>query len=129
MKNTILLLLVTILLVVIANLLTGLGVLGRTAEGTAQTSSGPVYEYRALGAEQMDEIGFRAVAGEENIPVSEKGEIKFPKEMIDKISKANLLPRTIVEVEKEGGWKFVAVTEDNFYLFRRPKGSEALSTQ
>ncbi|MBP6782366.1 MAG: hypothetical protein KA152_01155 [Verrucomicrobiales bacterium] len=124
MKNTFLLLLVTILLVVIANLLTSLGVLGRkstSAEATVPTGSSPVFEYKALVAEQMDEIGFRAVAAEEGIPVSEKGEINFPKEMIDKISKVNLLPRTIVEVEKDGGWEFVAATEDNHYLFRRAK--------
>ena len=119
MKNTILLLLVTILLVVIANLLAGLGVLGRTPH----SDSIPVheFEYMALGAERMDEVGFRAVAAEEGIPVSEKGEINFPKEMLEKISKENLLPRTIVEVEKDGGWEFVAVTEDNYYLFRRSK--------
>ena len=124
MKNTILLLLVTILLLVIANLLTGLGVLGGKstgAEAMVPTGSSRVFEYKALVAEQMDEIGFRAVAAEEGIPVSEKGEIKFPKEMIDKISKVNLLPRTIVEVEKDGGWEFVAATEDNHYLFRRAK--------
>lgn len=117
MKYTIIALLVAILLVATANLLSALGMIG----GKSKPDSGPVYEYKALNAEQMDNLGFRAVAAEEGIEVSEKGEINFPKEMVDKIAKVNMLPRTIVEVEKEGGWKFVAVTTDNHYLFRRAK--------
>ena len=41
--------------------------------------------------------------------------------MVDKISKNAMLPRTITEVEKDGGWEFVSVTSDNYYIFRKAK--------
>jgi hypothetical protein len=116
MKNTVIALLVAIFLVCTANLLVGLGLFGTAAGGT-----GSGHEYQVLNAQQMDKIGFLSVATEEGIAVSEDGEINFPKEMVDKISKVNLLPRTILEVEKDGGWEFIAVTNDNHYLFKRSK--------
>ena len=119
MKNTIVALCSAILLVVIANLLVGLGVFNLTA--TEETSPSAGYEYKVLNGQQMDAIGFRAVAAEEGIEVSEEGEINFPKEMVDKIAKFSILPRTITEVEKDGGWVFVAVTGDDHYVFRRDK--------
>ncbi len=119
MKNTIIALLSTILLVAIANLLVGLGVIG--VIGATTFSSGAAYEYQVLNAQQMDSIGFRAVAAEEGIAVTEEGEINFPKEMVDKIAKVAMLPRTIIEVEKDGGWEFVAATGDDHYVFRRGK--------
>lgn len=118
MKNTIIALLVTILLVALANLLVGLGVFNLSASGS---KVGAAHEYQVLNAQQMDAIGFRAVAEEEGIEVSEEGEINFPQEMVDKIAKVAMLPRTILEVEKDGGWEFVAVTGDNHYVFRRAK--------
>ncbi|NLT71227.1 MAG: hypothetical protein GXX91_11110 [Verrucomicrobiaceae bacterium] len=117
MKNTIIALLTTILLVALANLFVGLGIFNSATPGTADAV---VYEYQVLNAQQMDNIGFRAVAAEEGIEVSEEGEINFPKEMVDKIAKVAMLPRTIIEVEKDGDWTFVAVTGDNHYVFRRP---------
>lgn len=117
MKNTVIALLVAILVVVVVNLLASLGIIG----GGGAAASGGSFEYQALNAQQMDAMGFRAVAEEEGIDVSEEGEINFPKEMVDKIAKVNMLPRTILEVEKDGGWSFVAVTGDNHYLFRRAK--------
>ena len=99
MKNTIIALLTTILLVVLANLLVGLGVFQTAAPDTADAV---VYEYQVLNAQQMDNIGFRAVAEEEGIEVSEEGEINFPKEMVDKIAKIAMLPRTI---RGSTGWK------------------------
>ncbi len=117
MKNTVIALLIAILVVAVVNLLSSLGLVG----GGGAAASGANYEYKALNAQQMDALGFRAVAKEEGIDVSEEGEINFPKEMVDKIAKVNMLPRTILEVEKDGGWSFVAVTGDNFYLFRRAK--------
>ncbi len=113
MKYLILFLLVTILLVVSANLLVGLGVIGAGGSDSAS------YEYKALNGAQMDNIGFRAVAKEEGIPVTEEGEITFPKEMVEKIAKVNLLPREIQEVENDGGWEFVGATSDDHYVFRR----------
>ena len=119
MKNTILALLVTILLVAIVNLLASLGLLGGSSGGGS--SDATVYEYKAMNAQQMDAIGFKSVAEEEGLEISEEGEINFPKEVVDKIAKVSLLPRTITEVEKDGGWQLVGVTADNHYLFRRAK--------
>jgi len=122
MKNTILALLALILVLVIVNLLATFGIFGGGSQGVSHGGgSGGSYEYKALAALQMDDIGFRAIAEEEGIEVSEDGEINFPQEMVDKIAKFNMLPRTITEVEKDGGWEFVAVTADNHYLFRRAK--------
>jgi hypothetical protein len=69
----------------------------------------------------MDVIGFRAVAKANDIPISEEGEISFPKEMADQLVKTRLLPREIQEVENDGGWEFVSVTADSVYIFRRAK--------
>lgn len=115
MKNTVIALLVAIFLVSLANLLAALGFIGGGGSG----SSG--HEYRVLNPTQMDDIGFRAVAKEEGLDVAESGEIKFPKEIVEKIAKVNLLPRTILEVEKDGGWEFISATSDDHYVFRRAK--------
>ncbi len=109
MKYTLFALLFVVLLVSLANLMTGLGFIGNSA-----------YEYRALAARQMDEIGFRKLAEKNGIEVSEDGKIQFPEEMRPKLLKFNMLPFTIAEIEKEG-WRFVAVTADNHYLFRKRK--------
>lgn len=118
MKNTVIALLATILLVVIVTLLASLGLIGGVGEPASTAES---YEYMAMNAQQMDSIGFKSVAEEEGIEVSEEGEINFPKEMVDKIAKVNMLPRTITEVEKDGDWTFVTVTGDDHYIFRRAK--------
>ncbi len=114
MKNTIITLLVAILIVGIVNLLSAFGVIGGSGGGS---SSGA--EYKVLNALQMDNIGFIAIAEEEGIEVGEDGKINFPKEMVETIAKVNLLPRTISEVEKDGGWEFVGATGDNHYIFRK----------
>ncbi len=114
MKITLFTLLFSTFLVVVAHLFIGLGVIGKI-----ENRSGGVLEYQVLSAQQMDNIGFRAVAADEGISVTEEGEINFPKEMVEKISKVNLLPRTLLEVEKNGGWEFVATTPDNHYIFKR----------
>ncbi len=115
MKNTLITLLVTILLFVVLNFLVGIGVIPAFAQKS------PVFEYKALEAQGIDNVGFRMVAAEEGIEVAEDGKINFPKELVQKLVKVNLLPRTIGEVEKDGGWEFVAVTADDHYLFRRAK--------
>lgn len=107
MKVTTLLLLALVLMVGVANLLFELGMI----------SSGPS-EYRAVPAVQMDEIGFRKLAEANGIEVGEDGKIKFPNEMRDKLVKFNMLPYTVAEIEKEG-WQFVAVTSDDYYLFKK----------
>ena len=119
MKNTVLTLLGIITLIGLLNLLANFGLFG--SGGGAVAGSAGEYDYRALSPQQMDSLGFRAIAEEEGLEISENGEIYFPKEMVDKIAKSNMLPRTIIEVEKDGGWEFVAVTSDNFYIFRRAK--------
>jgi hypothetical protein len=116
MKTTLLTLLTAILFVSIANLLVSAGLFDR---GGGEKIAD--HDYKLLGPAQMDDIGFRSVATEEGIAIGEDGKITFPKEKVDKIAKVNLLPRTILEVEKDGGWEFVAVTADNHYLFRRAK--------
>jgi hypothetical protein len=116
MKTTLLTLLTAILFVAIANLLVSIGLFDG---GGRETAVG--HEYKVLSPEQMDDIGFRSVATEEGIAIGEDGKITFPKDKVEKIAKVNLLPRTILEVEKDGGWEFVAVTADNHYLFRRAK--------
>lgn len=117
MKNTVIALLVLILVVAVVNLLAGFGLFG----SSSGSGGGGSFEYKALNAQQMDAIGFRAIADEEGLDVGENGEINFPKEMVDKIAKVNMLPRTITEVEKDGGWTLVGVTADNHYIFRRGK--------
>ncbi|MEM9283655.1 MAG: hypothetical protein AAGA96_17675 [Verrucomicrobiota bacterium] len=117
MKNTVLTLLSTILLIGVINLLANLGLFGGSGAGSTSTS----YEYKSMSSQQMDSLGFREIAEEEGIPISEEGEINFPQEMVGKIAKINMLPRTIELIEKDGGWEFVDVTSDNFYIFRRAK--------
>ncbi len=119
MRNTILGLLVTILVLTVVNLLNSFDVIGG---GSSQSSaSGGGYEYKVLNGPMMDKIGYLAVAADEGIEVPEDGKITFPKEISEKIYKVNLLPRTILEVEKDGGWSFVSVTGDHHYIFRRAK--------
>ncbi len=119
MRNTILGLLAIILVVTIINLLSGFGVIG--GGSSSSSASGSNYEYKVLNPAMMDNIGFREVAKEEGIEVGEDGKINFPKEMVEKIAKVNLLPKTISAVEKDGGWSFAGVTGDNHYIFRRAK--------
>ena len=115
MKNTVLALLSVIVLLGILNLLSNFGIFGSSVGGAEN------YDYQTLSSQQMDSLGFRAIAEEEGLEIADDGEINFPKEMVNKIAKFNMLSRTIMEVEKDGGWEFVAVTADNYYIFRRAK--------
>lgn len=107
MKFATVTLLILVLLVGIANLLMSMGMLNLTTN-----------EYRALGPQQMDEIGFKHLAQENGIEIGEGGKIKFPAEMREEMLKVNMVPYTIKKVEAEG-WTFVSVTADNLYLFRK----------
>ena len=107
MKFTILGLLVLSLILGVANLLISFGLL-----------KAPTGTYRAVPPQVMDEIGFKKLAAANGIAVGEDGKIKFPPEMRDKILKHNMVPFTISEIEKDG-WRFVSVTADNYYLFRK----------
>ncbi len=109
MKATLLALLVSTLIIGLANLAVSLGLI---------SPGGGANKYRAVPAREMDEIGFQKLAAENGIEVSEDGTITFPKEMRDQLAKFRMLPYTIAEIEKEG-WDFVSVTSDNYYLFRK----------
>lgn len=119
MKHATLALLVAILLTGIANLLAALGIIGevQSRSGGDGGNFGHTWEYRVLNADQMDAIGFNAVAKEAGVEPDEEGRLQLPAE---KVVKTALLPRTIQEVEAEG-WEFVSVTSDHHYVFRRPK--------
>lgn len=79
------------------------------------------FEYKAMNSAQMDLLGFTSVAKEEGIEPNDKGEYSFPKEVVSKIAKEAMIGRTIQAVEADGGWSFVSVTADNYFIFRRSK--------
>lgn len=108
MKNLTTILLALLLVISLANLLSNFGILG-----------GGGSEYKIVTGEEMDRLGFRSVATEAGIPISEEGEISFPQEMSDKLTKAALLPRSLKEIAKDGGWQLRGVTADNHYIFAR----------
>jgi hypothetical protein len=107
MKIITTILLILILLVSVAHFLLDFGILGVS------------YDYRAIAALEMDEIGFKKIAEKNKIEAVD-GKWTFPKEMAGQLVKFNMLPYTISEVEKEG-WTFVSVTSDDHYLFRKRK--------
>ena len=108
MKFTILALLVLTLLMGVANLAAHFGFL-----------PAPSYQYKAFPPGEMNDIGFKMLAEENGIEIGD-GKIKFPEEMRDQLLKHNIMPFTIAQIEKEG-WKFVSVTSDDYYLFRKKK--------
>lgn len=115
MKTAIYSLLGGILLLVLVNVSIGVLLLGRSGGGERPRD----YEYKSMSSAEMDAIGFRAIAREEGVEEGEKGEFTFSKEAAPKLAKHAMLSRTIREVEKDGGWSFVAVTSDNYFIFRR----------
>ena len=115
MKSTVISLLVAILVIGLANLAAALGIF---------SSGAPDYEYMVQNAAQMDNRGFRSIALEDGKEPDEEGLIRLSREDIQKDERAwrvNLIPRTVMEVEKEGGWTLVSVTRDFDYIFRRKK--------
>lgn len=135
MKTTLLSLLIAILLITIINALFNFGILGDSIKGSPNSS-----EYRVLNSSQMDIIGFKSLAELNGIKIDSSGtkggkvasedirisfvensipmKIDFPKRFAADLTKTNLLPSTISRIEKEG-WRFVAVSSDNHYIFRR----------
>ena len=109
MKNTLLILSIVILAVTVVNLLAGLGVIGGGGSG------GGDFTYRVVNAQEMDSVGFSAVAKDVGVEPDEEGKMDLPGEQL---LKPVLLPRTIQEIEKDG-WEFVSVTSDNHYIFRK----------
>ncbi len=108
MKNLTIILLALLVVISLANLLSSFGILG-----------GGGSEYKVVTGEEMDRIGFRSVATEEGIPITEEGEITFPQEMSEKLTKAAMLPRSLKEIAQDGGWQLRGVTADNHYIFSR----------
>jgi hypothetical protein len=109
MKNTLLILLIAILAITLVNMAVGLGVIGGGSGGSGD------YTYRVVNAQEMDSVGFTAVAKEVGVEPDEEGKMDLPGEQL---LKPALLPRTIQEIEKDG-WEFVSVTSDNHYIFRK----------
>lgn len=113
MKPAHLAILIVILVLGIANLLAGLGVIGGspTPETTEVT-----FSYRVITPVEMDSIGFKAVAEQEGVEPDEEGKMNLPG---PKVVKNALLQTTLDELKKEG-WQLTGVTPDSLYVFRKP---------
>ena len=114
MKPIHLVILLVILVLGIANLLAGLGVIGGGASKAA--IAGGKWEYRVVTPQEMDAIGFKAVATELNIKEDEEGKMQLPGA---RVVKNALLQTTLDELKKEG-WDAVSITPDSLYIFRKP---------
>lgn len=114
MKPIHLVILLVILVLGIANLLAGLGVIGGGASKAA--TAGGKWEYRVVTPQEMDAIGFKAVATELNIKEDEEGKMQLPGA---RVVKNALLQTTLDELKKEG-WDAVSITPDSLYIFRKP---------
>lgn len=114
MKPIHLVILLVILVLGIANLLAGLGVIGGGASKAA--TAGGKWEYRVVTPQEMDAIGFKAVDTELNIKEDEEGKMQLPGA---RVVKNALLQTTLDELKKEG-WDAVSITPDSLYIFRKP---------
>jgi len=125
-------LLALIIVLGIVNLLASLGAIGGGG-GAAGASAGGSWEYKVLGAAEMDLVGFRAVAEEAGLQADDEGRIPLKDFPPEKVVTQAMMATTISEVEKEG-WEFVGVTSttsvntvqgqsrsDRFFIFRRAK--------
>lgn len=110
MKPAHLAILVIILVLGLVNLLASLGVIG----GGDSDHSGS-WEYRVVSPQEMDSIGFRAIAEEEGIEPDEENKMQLPGE---KARSDILLQKTLSKLAAEG-WEPVSVSLNNFYIFRR----------
>ncbi|MFK5924017.1 MAG: hypothetical protein QM496_17715 [Verrucomicrobiota bacterium] len=118
MKSGPMLLLAAVLVVAVLNLLASLGVLG--GGGSSSAASSASWDYKVMSAQEMDEIGYKAVAADEGIEPDEEGKMTLPRE---KVVIQAIMPRTLEEVQKDG-WKLLAVEGTqggNFFIFRRPQ--------
>lgn len=114
MKPLPIILLVLVLVVGIVNLLSGFGILGGGSSQAA--ASGAPWEYRVITPQEMDTIGFKAVAAELGIKEDEEGKMQLPQA---RVVKNALLQTTITELAKEG-WEMISITPDSLYIFRKP---------
>lgn len=112
MKALPLSLLLVLIVLAVANLLAGLGVIG----GGGSSPSGGSWDYRVITPQEMDSIGFKAVAAELGIKEDAEGKMQLPGA---RVVKNALLQTTIGELKKEG-WQLVAITPDSLYVFRKP---------
>ena len=120
MKSTVIALLIATLVLGLVNLGANLGLYGGAGEASGGSSDGSG-EYLVLNPAQMDNYGFASIAKEDGLEPDENGEVKLPREKIATDPRAlrqNMTKRTLKELEAEG-WKFVAVTSDFNYIFRK----------
>lgn len=111
------LLLAAVLVVAVLNLLASLGVLGG---GGSSSDSSASWDYKVMSAQEMDEVGYKAVAADEGIEPDEEGKMTLPRE---KVVIQAIMPRTLEEVQKDG-WELLTVEGTqggNFFIFRRPQ--------
>lgn len=114
MKPAHLAILIVILVLGVANLLVGLGVIGGNTSSGA--TAGGDYTYRVITPVEMDSIGFKAVAEQEGVKPDEEGKMNLPGA---KVVKNALLQTTLDELKKEG-WQLTGVTPDSIYVFHKP---------
>ncbi len=112
MKPAHLAILLAVLVLGIANLLAALGVIGG---GGSDSSGGGDWEYRIVTPQEMDSVGFKAVAAEVGVEPDEEGKMKLPPE---KLQKDVLLKTTLAELAKEN-WELSSVSLNGLYIFRR----------
>jgi len=117
MKSGPLLLLAAVLIVTVINLLVSLGVFG---PGGSSGEASILWEYRVVNVQEMDAIGYKAVAADVGVEPNEEGKMDLPKE---KLLTQNLIPRTLEEIQKDG-WQLLTIEltqGGNLFVFRRPK--------
>ena len=117
MKPAQLVLLLVILVLGIVNLLASFGVIGgSSAPKASAAAAGGNFEYRVVTPQEMDTIGFKAVATELGIKEDEEGKMQLPGA---RVVKNALLQTTFNELKKER-WELVSITADSLYVFRKP---------
>ena len=110
MKPAPLALLVIILILGVVNLLASFGVIGGGGGG-----GGGSYEYRVVTPQEMDSLGFKAIAEEEGIEPDEENKMQLPG---DKARSDALLQKSLTILAKDG-WEPVSVSLNGLYIFRR----------
>ena len=109
MKPAPLALLVIILILGIVNLLASFGVIGGGGGGSGS------YEYRVVTPQEMDSLGFKAIAEEEGIEPDGENKMQLPG---DKARSDALLQKSLTILANDG-WEPVSVSLNGLYIFRR----------
>lgn len=101
-------LLVVILILGVVNLLASFGVIGGGGGGGS-------YEYRVVTPQEMDSLGFKAIAEEEGIEPDDENKMQLPG---DKARSDALLQKSLTILANDG-WEPVSVSLNGLYIFRR----------